>query len=814
MYNSNKYQILLFLVILISSDLYASLSDTRETQIFSKATIYVPKQHKNELGMVIRVLQEEVHKRSGILWPVSKKLNKKNLPQIIIGLEDDKNILPETWKNEINKLEKIGEEGYKVLFLPNAKKMLIFAKNKRGALYGVGKLLRKMEIKNGEILVPKKMQISSTPRYRIRGHQLGYRPKTNSYDAWSIAQFDQYIRELAIFGANSIEIMPPETDDDLPNRHMKIPATEMIVAQSKICDTYDLDVWMWYPNIGSDFIHPDSLQKELEERFRVFAKLKRLDHVFVPGGDPGHLEPDVLFNWLMKMSAVLHKTHPNAKIWVSPQLSQPHKEWIDKFFIHINKKYEWLGGVVFGPWVKTPLEEIRKIVDKDIPIRRYPDITHTVSCQYPIPKWDLAYNNTLGRECINPRPNDEKIIHNTLDQFANGSISYSEGTNDDVNKFIWSDQDWDPQTPVIETLRDYARFFIGPDYEEDIAQGLLAQEQNFVGPLIANEYVQNTLMQWKNIEEKSSSDVRANFRFQMGLIRAYFDAYIQKRLLYETYLEQQAKEELNDYKEKGIDKAIEKCKSTLARAWLKPIYPEYKRKCEDLADELYKSIGAQLTVEKHGAKPRRGNFMDNIDHPLNDAAWILSELDRVKNSNSEDQKTEIIDNILNRTNPGPGGFYDNFGNSASWKRVVIQNDISKDPGILLTPRVGFGVRAKDIVWAHKVTSKNFNDPAAPMAWMNQITTLYDQPLVIEYDNLNPSESYTIRIAYTGRFRTHLKMMADDIIIHDYIITGGQPLHEFAIPHEALKDGKVTFTWTCGEAERGSQVSEIWIIKNP
>ena len=83
-------------------------------------------------------------------------------------------------------------------------KVIIQAKTKRGALYGVGKLLRNMEIRTGEILVPSTIDIASSPRYEIRGHQLGYRPKTNSYDAWSVAQFDQYIRELAIFGANSI----------------------------------------------------------------------------------------------------------------------------------------------------------------------------------------------------------------------------------------------------------------------------------------------------------------------------------------------------------------------------------------------------------------------------------------------------------------------------------------------------------------------------------------------------------------------------------------------------------------------------------
>ena len=56
------------------------------------------------------------------------------------------------------------------------------------------------------------------------------------------------------------------------------------------------------------------------------------------------------------------------------------------------------------------------------------------------------------------------------------------------------------------------------------------------------------------------------------------------------------------------------------------------------------------------------------------------------------------------------------------------------------------------------------------------------------------------------------MTADGIQIHDFIKTGIQPIYEFPIPKKAFSDGKVTFSWTCGEAERGAQVSEIWIMK--
>lgn len=802
---------LCILGLLFASILQAQPSVVSANIDLSTAALYVAPAEKTEWKKVVEVFQEEVEKRTGLRIPVTDHLQEGPSAQLVLINVAGSQDLPKDWQREFRTLEPFAEEGFQLVSLPEVSKLVIVANDKRGALYGIGRLLRKMTLRPGEIQVPGYLKISTTPRYEIRGHQLGYRPKTNAYDAWSAEQFDQYIRELAIFGANSIEIMPPRTDDDFTSRHMPIPAIEMIAAQSAICEEYDLDVWMWYPNMGTDYQHPDSIAKELAERHEVFSTVPRLDHLFVPGGDPGDVAPDLLFAWLEKVAAVLHQYHPEAKIWVSPQVFRPTRLWLGSFYQHINRKYDWLGGVVFGPWVKTPLEEIRHLIDPEIPIRRYPDITHSLSSQYAIPKWDLAYAITLGRECINPRPQDQKRIHNALDEWANGSLSYSEGTNDDVNKFIWSDQDWDPETPVIETLRDYARFFIGPDQLEPVAQGLLAQERNIQGPLLTNDQVQRTLWQWQHLEAKATEKIRSNYRFQMGLIRAYFDAYVQKRLIWETALEQQAREQLADVGNIGVKAAIKKAETILTGAQTAFATHPYKQKCEQLADDLYESIGAQLTVDKHGAMAGRGNFIDNIDNPLNDIAWIYSELQKIKALATEKEQTEAVEQLLHREDPGPGGFYDNFGSPSAWSRVLVRQDPALDPGNLKTPRVSFGVGLIGEEWVHEIAATGFSGQATPLAWTNQVTTLYDQPLEMLYDNLNPEASYRLRISYTGRFKSRMKLLADGLLVHDFIQTGTQPTYEFAIPAEAVKDGKVIFSWTCGEAERGAQVSEIWII---
>ncbi|HTN68349.1 MAG TPA: hypothetical protein VLZ33_02700, partial [Dysgonamonadaceae bacterium] len=692
----NKLTLLSIVLFLISFSAFSQTIDITDAKIFIS-------EKKDKLVLKsVSVLQEEVEKRSAIKIPVSKKWSKSDQTIIVVGIEGELTKLPDEIQINISGMSAIKSEGYKILVNDENKMVAVIGADARGVLYGIGKLLRTMEMRQGQILVPADFKISSSPAFPIRGHQMGYRPKTNAYDAWSPAQFDSYIRDLAIFGANSIEIMPPRTDDDFTNIHMKLPASEMMVEQSKIGDSYGMDVWMWYPNLGTNYYHPDSVNHELQERHEVFKALPRLDALFVPGGDPGKLEPDELFSFLEKEAKVLHQYHPKAKIWVSPQVFKPTKEWFDTFYSHINREPDWLGGVVFGPWIKTPLEEVRARVNPNIPIRRYPDITHTIKCQYPIPNWDMAYAITLEREPINPRPNDLKTIHNAFAQYAQGSISYSEGINDDVNKMIWSDQDWNPETPVMHTLQDYVRYFISPDKTNKIAKGIMALEENLLGPLLVNDNVIRTFWHWQEIEKDAPSEVLSNYRFQMGLIRAYFDAYQYRRLIYETEIEQEARDVLLSAKEKGSLQAIKEASEILSRAWENPILPILKERCENLADSLFNNIGAQLTVEKHHGVEERGNFIDKIDLPLNDAFWLLHQFSEIKKLQNEDHRLAKIEQILHRTNPGPGGFYDNFGSPRSWSKVKSNVTWEEDPGTLMSPRVSFGFGLKGDEWVHPV----------------------------------------------------------------------------------------------------------------
>lgn len=766
-----------------------------------------------EILRAATVLQEVVEEKSRVKWDLSEQWPPDDKPAVIVTTKSNISLLPESVREALYQLIRTEEEGYKIIHFTGESKVVILGHDGRGALYGVGYLLRKMELREGDIQIPEALSVSSSPAFTIRGHQLGYRPKTNAYDAWTVDQFDRYIRDLTLFGANSLEITPDKSDDEFENDHMVLPAIEMMAEQSRIAQKYGMDLWLWYPNMGSDYSNPDSIRKELEDHARIFKVLPKLDHLFVPGGDPGDLHPEILFSWLKELVVVLHEYHPEAKIWVSPQVFRPTEEWYDAFYKEVNQGYPWFAGVVYGPWVKETIREVREKVRADLPVRRYPDITHTLLSQFPVEEWDLAYAIALDREPYNPRPHAEKHIHNLFAEYGNGSLSYSEGINDDVNKFVWSDQDWDPSTPVKETLRDYARLFIGPEYAEKIAEGIIALENNFKGPLVTNEHVQNTLRQWQDMEKQASEATLSNYRFQMNLLRAYFDAYLQRRSLYEKELEAQALDILRTAAEKGTTTAFRDARLILESARKNPVRQDLRQRCFELSEAVFESIRSQVTARPpQFAEEGRGNFIDNIDLPLNDSEWLLYKMAEIEKTGDEKDRIRETEALLNRTNPGPGGYYDNLGSAGSWRHMIRQKTWEEDPIGLQGPFADFGASYQGDQWI-EILPKGFGENPVPHAWMTQFTTLYDTPLKMKYEELDPDSRYKIRIAYTGRFNSHIKLVAgEDHLIHDHMETGKQPIYEFSIPAEAYSEGVLELTWSCLPGERGTQVAEVWLVR--
>ena len=750
----------------------------------------------------LQTLVEEVRKRTRIAWGVTHTMPEKPTPTVLVAsISSVDSLLPRSGLDVKPRKQK--SEGFRICVTAegdNPPLVTVVGADSRGVLFGCGRLLRELVMELDRIRLSASLDIDTAPCIPLRGHQLGYRPKTNSYCAWDVPMWEQYIRDLAVFGTNAIELIPPRSDDEPDSPHLPLPQMEMMVRMSQLVDDYGLDVWIWYPAMDEDYSDAETVKFALKEWGEVFQKLPRVDAVLVPGGDPGHTRPNHMFPFLEKQAANLRRFHPEAQMWMSPQSF--NQEWMDEFVEIVNRqKPEWLAGVVFGPESRLSLSELRKVVPDRYPIRHYPDITHSERCQYPVADWDVAYGITEQREVINPRPNAmSRIFHHGREETV-GFLTYSEGCNDDLNKIVWSCLGWDPEARVGDILREYSRYFIGERYREGFAQGLLALERNWQGPLLTNTKVAATLRQFQSMERSGDPKVLLNWRFQQALYRAYYDEYQRRRLIHETEIEESAMDVLRRAKEIGSPKAMERAESLLDRAVLERVAPDLRARVFELAEALYQSIRMQLSVPRYGAiHVDRGANLDLVDVPLNNREWLQKEFARIRGLDDEEERLWEMEAVVNWTNPGAGGFYDDLGNLSQQPHLVPGKGAEEDPEFRETPLVGF---------CHR--------PGWRLSWRRHAESRYDAPLQLRYPDLVPAGRYRVRAVYAGDNRdAKIRLVANGgIEIHPYLPKEDPPRpFEFEIPPEATMKGELTLSWFQesgkGGAGRGCQVAEVWL----
>ncbi len=708
-------------------------------------------------------------------------------------------------------------------------RIFIIGADERGLLFGIGKLLRTVRFdRQRAVLEPSDANVTAAPKYPLRGHQLGYRPKTNSYDAWTVATWDQYIRDLAMFGTNAIELIPPRSDDLPDSPHFPLPPEQMMTEMSRIADDYGLDVWIWYPAMDADYADAATVESALKEWAHIYQILPRIDAVFVPGGDPGHTAPKPMLAFLEKQKASLRRFHSKAQMWVSAQSFR--EEWLQDFFSILDEEHTatWLDGVVYGPQNRFSLPQLRARVPKHYPIRLYPDITHSTSCQYPVPDWDVAYALTEGRECINPRPEDEANILRRFSPYTIGFLTYSEGCNDDVNKFVWSALGWNPEMHVADVLREYGRYFIGDAYADGFAQGLLNLEANWRGPLAANGGVSVTLAQFQDMEREGSPAVLGNWRFQQGLYRAYFDAYVRSRLLDESARLQRALDVLSETYEigwtpgpleiggppspsppNGRDPAIllDHAERILNEDNVSSGGNPARERVKELGEALFQSIRMQLAVDRYKAEAVvRGANLETLDYPVTDVMWLRQQISAMRKIPAVGEQITAIRQLLARTDPGPGGFYDELGNPSNRPHLVL------GPGQLLDPEF-----RKSALTGFSYPDRFGAD--APIAWKRWAESLFDEPLKMLYEGLDPQAAYSLRVVYSGDARRiPIRLAANGKFqIHPLLTRPWPPKPlNFDIPQEATRGGRLELSWTrepgLGGNGRGCQVSEVWLIR--
>ena len=720
------------------------------------------------LSTVATVLVEEVNRRTGLHWERVADVPPERAC-IEIALSADS--VP-------------GPEGFSLNASPEGRIQLDGA-DARGALFGAGYLLRKLDWEKGAVSLPGPFTATEKPEYAIRGHQLGYRARANSWDAWTPDQFDQYIRELALFGTNAIENIPFQDDQESP--HFKLSRRDMNRTMSEICAKYDLAYWVWTP---ATFDLKDEAKRAaaLKAHEQLYADCPRLDGVFFPGGDPGSNHPSDVMPFLEDVSRLLLKHHPNARVWLSPQGFHGEKlsamfNWID------DHKPEWLGGVVGGPG-SPPLNGLRRRLDQRYRLRDYPDITHIVRCQYEVQNLDQAFALTLGRECIMARPVFYTRVHARTALYTDGFISYSDGVHDDANKILWSQLGWDSAQDPRDILIDYCRLFFGPGAAVQAADGLFALEGDWDGPIRRNGAIAGTLALWQNLEA-AKPELRNNWRWQMFVLRAYYDAYTRERLFREQALEQEANVLLAQAPDRTPAQAMETALAVLQSVDTGPTRPDLRDRILGLFDDLYRSIGLQTDMKQHQASgAERGCSLEFLDYPLNNRWWLEDEFKKVAALPDAAAQWSRLEELRTWEEPGPGSFYDDLGNLAQDPHVARERYRLPTSG-------GFA-------WWDGGYSR------ARLSW--QVSSW--PPGGLQYDRLDPEAAYVLRFSGFG----DMKVKADDqeLTATRYGTENGA-IKEYPVPSELTKDGRLTVK-ARGKRLPGvnwrqqPRLAEAWLIK--
>ena len=109
-------------------------------------------------------------------------------------------------------------EGYHLRTQERPPLVAVIGNDERGVLYGIGRLLRALRMANGSMMIPVGLNESSAPAYRLRGHQIGYRDKVNSYDGWDLPQWEVSFRQACVGTALSSTFATWRSSAPTPSR--------------------------------------------------------------------------------------------------------------------------------------------------------------------------------------------------------------------------------------------------------------------------------------------------------------------------------------------------------------------------------------------------------------------------------------------------------------------------------------------------------------------------------------------------------------------------------------------------------------------
>ncbi len=277
-----------------------------------------------------------------------------------------------------------------------------------------------------------------------------------------------------------------------------------------------------------------------------------------------------------------------------------------------------------------------------------------------------------------------------------------------------------------------------------------------------------TLSHWQRLEAEAPA-LKGDWRWQMMLLRAYYDAYTRLRQVRETELEEAACRALL-----AGPAAMGEAEHILKRAD-SSVMPAWRNKIVSLCEALFRSVALQTSVTKYKASgPERGAVLDFVDRPLNNRWWLEDEFKRIRQLPPAEQRL-AIDTLARWENPGPGSFYDDIGHVGKSPHVVRGEALNTDPLMRRGDNPGFDW------WEGGMSRKR-------LAWMTSMRW----PTAMRYERLDTTAQYAVRVTGYGESL----LLANGQRLQPTVYGKGTgEIKEFPVPQELSKTGSLVLTGT-------------------
>jgi hypothetical protein len=210
--------------------------------------------------------------------------------------------------------------------------------------------------------------------------------------------------------------------------------------------------------------------------------------------------------------------------------------------------------------------------------------------------------------------------------------------------------------------------------------------------------------------------------------------------------------------------------------------------------------------------------------PKLDRHWILAQFEELHKLPAESERLKGIDAILNRTNPGPGSFYDDLGNLAAQPHLEREIPYEQDPDYFQPAKMSslafgggvYGKTASELL--HPEGASAFL--RYPSSWWSFAESFWSGSVAMHYRGLDPHTLYRLKVVCVtrGSRDAKVRLVANGTVeIHGYL-RKPSPFGtlEFDIPREATASGELGLRWTgdpeAGGAGAGPMIAEVFLMR--